>query len=126
MPARGGDLQRALDILLPHHITEVWLRVGIRRGLPRLGGREQCFAAQMLHELPHGVYAVDCHAVGKRRLSSVFRRDVERLNAKLPRGQRHRQHTRHRAEIALQTQLAQKRARFVGLLDELRRAENAE
>ena len=126
MPARGGNFQRALDILLSHHVAEVRLRVGIRRGLPRLGGRERCFAAQMLHKLPHGVYAVDCHAVGKRRLGGVFRRDVERLNAELPCGQRHRQHARHRAEIALQTQLAQKRARFVGLLDELRSAENAE
>ncbi len=126
VPARGGDLQRALDVLLPHHIGKVgvWLVRLLR--LPSRLRRKRPFPLEVLHERHDVAHAVDGHAVSQRRLGGVRRGDVERLDPRAGGGHRHRQHAVHRAQRAGKGKLADKGRVLRGGLDLLRAGEDAE
>ena len=108
MPARGGDLQRALDVLLPHDVGKVGAGLVRLYGLPSRMGRELLFALQMLHKGHDVRHAVDGHAVGQRRLGSVRRGNVKRFDARARRGHRHGQNAVHRAQRSGERKLADK------------------
>ena len=126
MPARGGDLQGALDILLPHDVGKVGtLFVRLFR-LPLRLGPERRFALQMLHKGHNVRHAVNGHAVGKRCLHGVGRGDIERFDAGARRGHRHGQHAVHRAQCAGERKLADKGRVPGGRLDLLCAGEDTE
>ena len=126
MSARSGDLQRALDIFLPHDVGKVGAGLARLLRLPLRLGRELLFTLQMLHERHDVRHAVNGHAVGKRRLRCVRRGDVERPDARTHRGHRHRQNAVHRAKRAGQRELADKGRVLRGGLDLLCTGKDAE
>lgn len=98
--ACGGDLQRALDVLLSHDVGEIGNAVRLDRRLPALRGGKTFLAAQMAQKLRRGLHAVDGQAVGQRRLGGVRRGDIKSLHARTRRSHRHRQHTADGAQRA--------------------------
>ena len=108
VPARSGDLQRALDVFLPHDICKVGARFIRLLRLPLWLRRERPFSLQVLYQRLHVRNAVNAQPVGKRRLRGVGRGDIERFDARARRGHRHGQHAVHRAQRAGERKLAKK------------------
>ena len=106
--AGGGDLQRTLDALLPHHIGKVQ---AVRPDGMELEGRlrlnELC-ALQMPGQLGHIPDGIDRQALADAGLRGIFRRDEQGSQPCLPGSHGHGQHPGGRLEPALQRQLAQK------------------
>lgn len=109
VPARGGDLKRPFDVLLPHDVGEVGAGAAVRlRRRPRRGGRDRLLAREVAHQLEDVFNRVDREPARERRLGGVLRRDIEGLQTQPPRAQRHRQHARHRAQRPRKAQLPKK------------------
>ena len=109
VPARGGDLKRPFDVLLPHDVGEVGTGAAVRlRRRPRRGGRDRLLAREVAHQLKDVFNRVDREPTRERRLGGVLRRDIEGLQTQPPRAQRHRQHARHRAQRPRKAQLPEK------------------
>ena len=115
--ACGGDLQRALDVLLPHDVGKIGNAVRLDRRLPALRGGKPLLAAQMAQKLRRVFHAVDGQTVGQRRLGGVRRGDIKSLHARTRRGHRHRQHTADGAQRAGERQLTDERGGRVRRVD---------
>ena len=66
----GGDLQRALDVLLPHDVGKIGNAVRLDRRVPSAARGKLFPAAQMAQKLRRVLHAVDGQAVGQRRLAA--------------------------------------------------------
>ena len=108
MPARSGNLQRTAGFGLPAHIGHIGAEPGPGFVIAAGRGRGDGFlAAKVAHHVAGAARRVD----GQRSLGGfggVFGGDKQLGYAQLGRSQRHGQHTRHRAQRAVQAQLAQK------------------
>ena len=110
VPARGGDLQRTLDVLLTLHIREIRQRqlLGVhvrhRRGFDRL------LASQMPDELRDALHRNNLHVLGKGGLRRVLRRDEEASDPLAPGGDGHRQRAGDGPQLPRQGKLAQEGA----------------
>lgn len=74
VPARGGDLKRPLDVLLPHDVGEVGTGAAVRlRRRPRRGRRDRLLAREVAHQLKDVFNRVDREPTRERRLGGVLR-----------------------------------------------------
>ena len=117
VPARGGDLKRALDIFLPLDLREVGHMLHERVKPRRGGGFYINFAAhkaQKLVDIFHGVHA---YPVRERGFGRIICWNEQLLHAAARRGYCHRQCAVHRAQFPAQGQLADERAVVSRLVD---------
>ncbi len=108
MPARGGDLKGALDVLLPLDVGKIRQRTHILPGSRRLRGLYLLLAAQMAQQLAHVLHRVYGYILGKGGFVRVLGRDKHLTHTLACRGKRHRQRTLNRAQLTEQGQLADK------------------
>ena len=106
VPARGGDFERALDVFLSLHLGIVGEEQLFLARHGRLGGGNLLLAREMRQKLRDGMYGIDGEMVGVRRLARVARGDVQLPDARLFRGERHRERAAHRAHLAREGELA--------------------
>ena len=100
VPARGGDLERTLDVFLPLYLGIVREDQLFLARHGRLGGGDFLFAREMRQKLRDGMYRIDGEMVGVRRLARVARGDVQLPDAGLLGGERHGERAAHRAHLA--------------------------
>ena len=108
MPARGGDLQRALDVFLPHHVGKVGAGLLRCRRRPARGRGDGLLPAQVGNQGVHVADGINRQPVGQRGLRGVFRRNEQVLHTAAHRGHGHGQHAAHAAQLSGERQLAQK------------------
>ena len=113
--ARGGNLQRALDIFLALNLSEVGQDgLGMFRN-PGGSGRNRIFSGEVAHQLRNIPHGVDRGAIGQGGLCRVPLRDEQGGNSRPFGTQRHGEHPGGGTELAAEGQLAQKGA--VGVFD---------
>ena len=108
MTAGGGDLQRPLHVLLPHHVGKVRQRGTGRGGLPPERGRNSALPFQVGHQLADILHAVDGNAVGQRSLGGVGGGDEQLLHPLTGGKHGHGQHAGDGTQRPRQAQLPQK------------------
>ena len=106
MSARGSDLKRTLDVFLPLYLGIVGEEQLFLARHGRLGGGDFLFAREMRQKLRNGMYGIDGEMVGVRRLARVARGDVQLPDARLFRGERHRERAAHRSHLAREGEFA--------------------
>ena len=106
--AGGGDLQRALHVLLSHHVGKVRHRAAGRGRLPAGRRNHGRLPFQVGRQLLYVLHTVDGQAVGQRGLGGIGGGNVQ-LPHSLPGGKHgHGQHAGNGPQGAGQAQLAQK------------------
>ena len=108
MPARGGDLKGALDVLLPLDVGKIRQRTHVLPGSRRLRGLYLLLAAQMAQQLAHVLHRVYGYILGKGGFIRVLGRDKQLTHTLACRGKRHWQRALNRAQLTEQGQLADK------------------
>ncbi len=126
VPAGGGHLERALDVLLRLDLGEIDREARLGLELRRRHGRDALVPAQMVHELGNVLDRVDGHPVGKGGLGRVARRDEELTDADLLGRERHRERAGDGADVPREADLAEKRRRGRRLADLPRGAQDAQ
>jgi hypothetical protein len=130
VPARGGDLEGALRVLLALHLGEVHVVQGPLLEQPRHvhGGRGELGSRiEEIRDLGERRRAEHPEPGHDARLGEVLARENQRLDPRGARGEGHRERPAHRPDRALQPQLPEHRHRVQALLrDLLRGGEDAE
>jgi hypothetical protein len=105
MPAGGGDLQRALGLVLALDVAEVLGKLPpadqglVGHGLQRLDGQ---VARQVAHRFDQRGGGVNLGALDAADLPGVLRGQYKALHAPLHGGNHHRQRPAHRPDTAVQ------------------------
>ena len=89
-PARGGDLKRALDVLLPLHVGKVRYSRGFIGDIRRRAGAISSSARRCAMSVRTS-FTVDLQPVGKGGLARVVRRNESRFYPRALRRDRHGQ-----------------------------------
>ncbi len=109
VPARGGHFERALGGGLPAHVAEVQAgRVSgsAAAGAPRCDRRELLRLVEQRHHFGQVLHPEHAHAFHHRRLGRVLGRHHEVGDPRSPRADGHRERAAHRADAAVERQLA--------------------
>ncbi len=106
--ARSGDLERALDRVLPHDVREIEGRAARRRRGRRETGRKRAAPVQVGEQVVQAGRRQHGDAGGIGGLGRVLLWDKYRSEAGVPHGERHRKCAAHRTQLAGQGQLAEK------------------
>ena len=103
VPARRGDFQRPLGLLLPLDLRQV--EGEFRHALLKTAPVEDCglkrlLPGEMVDQLPHVLDPEDLGAGGDRRLPSVFGGDEKPGFSGLPGGEAHTEHAPHAFDLS--------------------------